>query len=69
MGRRGLGMRENCGASDLFESLVYPSLQAAAIEVFRPSALIFALILDDLVCRVPDGGSIVRFNGLFFHHS
>lgn len=62
-------MRENCGASDLFESLVYSSLQAAAIEVFRPSTLIFALILDDLVSRVPDGGSIVRFNGLFFHHS
>jgi len=28
---------------------------------------IFALILDDFVRGVPDAGSIVRFNGLFFH--
>lgn len=48
------GERENCGASDLFESLVYSSLQAVGDRSFPPTyGLIFALILDDFVCGVP----------------
>lgn len=65
-GTKGAGMRENLRSKRFIRiaGLFEPS--SSGDPSFSP---IFALILDDLVCRVPDGGSIVRFNGLFFHHS
>lgn len=66
--RRGGGGRENCGASDLFESLVYSSLQAVGDRSFPPTYGPH-LCPDSRRFRTWSPGSarsIVRFNGLFF---